>query len=199
MWHINHKWWKKKHMEPRFPNTKSNLLDCAFYNRELSLGPKMILTNNCQKERNALITTCPLCVLLLSIFYILQLWRWLLDKNQGIDQSGRPYITCYILGLFTKALYSEMQDGSVWRKVRWHAAWWLMNNIQISFTALKLYEEREAFTLCFCSELIIWRNCTNNFVLKDYILRTMKEHNVVGLVYKLTTDLKDHYKDKVLP
>ena len=35
-------------------------------------------------------------------------------------------------------------------------------------------------------------------VLKDTILRRVKEYNVVGLVDKLTVELEDHYKDKLL-
>lgn len=35
-------------------------------------------------------------------------------------------------------------------------------------------------------------------MLKDLILRRVKEYNVVGLVDKLTTELEDHYKDKLL-
>lgn len=67
-----------------------------------------------------------------------------------------------------------------------------------------LYDDKEAFALCFRAELPVRGNHTNNFaeaqflVLKDTILRRVKEYNVVGLVDKLTVELEDHYKDKLL-
>ena len=66
-----------------------------------------------------------------------------------------------------------------------------------------LYDGKEAFALCFCAELPVRGNHTNNFaeaqllVLKDTILRRVKEYNVVGLIDKVTLDLEDHYKDKL--
>ena len=57
---------------------------------------------------------------------------------------------------------------------------------------------------CFRSDLITRGNRTNNFVeaqflvLKDVILRRVKEYNVVALIDKLTVDLENHYKEKIL-
>ena len=67
-----------------------------------------------------------------------------------------------------------------------------------------LYNDKEAFALCFRAELPVRGNHTNNFaeaqflVLKDTILRRVKEYNVVGLIDKVTINLEDHYKDKLL-
>ena len=35
-------------------------------------------------------------------------------------------------------------------------------------------------------------------MLKDIILRRVKEYNVVGLITKITVELENHYKDKLL-
>ena len=67
-----------------------------------------------------------------------------------------------------------------------------------------LYDDKEAFALCFRAELPVRGNHINNFaeaqflVPKDTILRRVKEYNVVGLIDKVTTDLEDHYKNKLL-
>ena len=67
-----------------------------------------------------------------------------------------------------------------------------------------LDDDKEAFALCFRAELPVRGNHTNNFaeaqslVLKDTILRRMKEYNVIGVIDKVTIDLEDHYKDKLL-
>ena len=56
----------------------------------------------------------------------------------------------------------------------------------------------------FRAELPVRGNHTNNFaeaqflVLKDVILQRTKEYNVVGLLDKLTINLEDHYKNKLL-
>ena len=69
---------------------------------------------------------------------------------------------------------------------------------------LTLYNDKEAFALCFRTELPVRGNQTNNFaeaqflVLKDIILRRVKEYNVVGLITKITVELENHYKDKLL-
>ena len=58
--------------------------------------------------------------------------------------------------------------------------------------------------LYFRTELPVRGNHTNNFaeaqflVLKDIILRRVKEYNVVGLITKTTVELENHYKDKLL-
>lgn len=67
-----------------------------------------------------------------------------------------------------------------------------------------LCNDKESFALCFRTELPVRGNHTNNFaeaqflVLKDVILQRTKEYNVVGLLDKLTIDLEDHYKNKLL-
>ena len=67
-----------------------------------------------------------------------------------------------------------------------------------------LYDGKEAFALCFCAELPVRGNHTNKFaeaqflVLKDTILKRVKEYNVLGLIDKVTIDLEDHYKDELL-
>jgi hypothetical protein len=67
-----------------------------------------------------------------------------------------------------------------------------------------LYQERKSFALCFRTSLLVRGNQTNNFVesqflvLKDVILGRVKEYNLVALFDRLTVDLENHYKDKLL-
>ena len=70
-------------------------------------------------------------------------------------------------------------------------------------TAGKLYEDRKDFAHCYRSDLLLRGNQTNNFVesqflvVKDILKRT-KEYNVVALFMKLTTELENHSKEKLL-
>ena len=67
-----------------------------------------------------------------------------------------------------------------------------------------LYNNKEAFAICFRTELPVRGNHTNNFaeaqflVLKDLIPQRTKEYNVVGLIEKLTINLEDHYLSNLL-
>lgn len=69
---------------------------------------------------------------------------------------------------------------------------------------LTLYNDKEAFALCFRTELHVRGNHTNNFaepqflVLEDITLQRVKEYNVVGIITKITIELENHYKDKLL-
>ena len=70
----------------------------------------------------------------------------------------------------------------------------------------KLYEDCKDFAHCYRSDLLLRGNQTNNFVesqflvVKDIILKRTKpkEYNVVALFMKLTTELENHYKEKML-
>ncbi|XP_078663943.1 uncharacterized protein LOC144907042 [Branchiostoma floridae x Branchiostoma belcheri] len=184
-----------------FQTLKSILPSHAFYGHGPDVGPDVILTDNCDEERNALTQTWPGATLLLCTFHVLQqVWRWLHDKNHNIKQADRPYL----LSLFKKCLYAETEDtfqnccAEMFEddKCKQYA----------NFTSYvsNLCEKKEAFALCFRTHLPVRGNHTNNFVeakflvLKDTVLRRVKEYNVVGLLDRITTDLEDHYKTKLL-
>ena len=67
-----------------------------------------------------------------------------------------------------------------------------------------MYEDRESWALCYRADLPLRGNNTNNYceaqflVIKDEVLNRQKEVNFVGLIDKLTTELDDHYKNKLL-
>ena len=129
-----------------------------------------------------------------------QLWRWLHESKNSISQADRPYF----LTLFKRSLYAEtkqdfencfselLNDGRCKKYPN------LVSYLQ------NLYNDKESFALCFRTELPVRGNHTNNFaeaqflVLKDVILQRTKEYNVVGLLDKLTINLEDHYKNKLL-
>lgn len=173
----------------------------VFNGRGREQGPQVILTDNCKEERNAMKSVWPTSILLPCIFHMLQqLWRWLHEGKNGISQADRPSF----LNLFKKLLYAEtkqdfedclselLNDDHCKRYPN------LVRYLQ------NLYNDKEAFALCFRTVLPVRGNHTHNFaeaqflVLKDLILRSTKEYNVVGLIDKLTIDLEDHYKNKLL-
>ena len=174
------------------------LSEYTFYGRG---STKVILTDNCLEERKALKSVWPTVTLLLCIFHVLQqVWRWVVDKNHHIDQHDRPEV----FSLFKKALYAESEENfdDCYEDL-------LSDDVCSKYPNLlqyyrDLYEMKKDFALCFRYSLLVRRNQTNNFVesqflvLKDVLLRRVKEYNVVGLFDKLTIDLENHYKDKLL-
>ena len=184
-----------------FEILRSCLPDYAFYGRGPKLGPQVILTDNCKEDRNTLKSVWPSTILLLCIFHVLQLWRWLHETSHNIHQADCPHI----LSLFKKCfIYAEMEElfESLYTELLNDDKCKCYGNL-VSYLAI-LYDGKEAFALCFHAELPVRGNHTNNFaeaqflVLKDTILRRVKEYNVVGLVDKLTVELEDHYKGKLL-
>ncbi len=192
---------KEATLKSGFEMLRNILPNNAFFGSGKSEGPKVMLTDNCQEERNALKSTWPSITVLLCIFHMLQqTWRWLTDKKHSISQGDRPYI----LSKFKQALFAN----SPHLFERLYCSLLSDKIVQDYEKALKyfdeLYEDREAFALCFRSSLLVRGNQTNNFVesqflvLKDIILRRTKEYNVVALMDKITVDLEDHYKAKLL-
>ena len=164
-------------------------------------APQVILTDNCKEERNALKSVWPTSVLLLCIFHMpQQLWRWLHESKNSISQAGRPYF----LSLFKRSFYAETKQdfencfSELFNDGRCKKYPNLVSYLQ------NLYNDKESFALCLRTELPVRGNHTNNFaeaqflVLKDVILQRTKEYNVVGLLDKLTINLEDHYKNKLL-
>jgi hypothetical protein len=183
-----------------FTMLQNCLPDYAFYGNGPTVGAKIMLTDNCQEERNALKCVWPSAILLLCIFHILQqAWRWLLDKNHQIRQNARPEI----LGLFKKALYAKSEE--IFEETYGELLDEMDEIYPQAFNYFEgLYQERKSFALCFRTSLLVRGNQTNNFVesqflvLKDVILGRVKEYNLVALFDRLTVDLENHYKDKLL-
>ena len=180
---------------------KACLNQSSFFGRGDALGPGIIMTDNCGELREALSYAWPSANLLLCVFHILQqVWRWLFDKNHCIEQSDRREI----LLLFKKALYEDTEEAMdrIFEEM-------LQTNMVSKYPNLiayleTLYEYRNAWAVCYRSNLRIRGNNTNNtvesqfLVLKDDILNRTKEVNINGLIDKLLVDFMDHFKVKLL-
>ena len=83
------------------------LPDRAFYGRGANAGPKIIMTDDCDAERQALSGAWPSSVLLLCIFHVLQaLWTWLWNQHNKIENKDRQVL----LLKFRAVLYAETQE-----------------------------------------------------------------------------------------
>ena len=83
---------------------QSVLPSYAFYGRGPKLGPQVLMTDDCDAERNALAIIWSAAKLLLCIFHVLQAqWVWLWAQEHGIEHKDRPIL----LNLFRAILYAE--------------------------------------------------------------------------------------------
>lgn len=187
---------RERTLKQGFEMLRSCLPAFAFNGRGRIQGPQIILTDNCKEERNALKSVWPESILLLCIFHMLQqLWRWLREGKNGISQGDIPYF----LNLFKKSLYAETKQDFE------DCFMELLNDDHckrypnlVSYLQ-NLYNDKEAFALCFRTELPVRGNHTNNFAEAQFlVLRHTKEYNVAGQIDKLTIDLEDHDKNKLL-
>ena len=89
---------------------KSSLPDYAFFGSSSDIGPKVIMTDNCLELRDSLHHTWPHATLTLCIFHILQqIWRWLYDKNHGINLADRPHMIL----LVKCVMYASNEDDMI--------------------------------------------------------------------------------------
>ena len=80
-------------LEMAFSLSKDCLPENSFYGRGKDLGPISFLSDNNDEERKALNAVWPDSVRLLCVFHLLQaIWRWLMDKQNGISSADRPEV-----------------------------------------------------------------------------------------------------------
>jgi hypothetical protein len=177
---------------------KSCLPDFAFYGAH---APKVFMTDNCYELRTSLNEVWPSAVSVLCIFHLLQqVWRWLHEKKNGISMEDRPQL----LLSFKRIVYAESEEDM-------HDDFddLVSNNIASKYPGFVKYvsdvfEECKAWAMCYRDELPLRGNNTNNLceaqflVIKDEILNRQKEVNIVGLLDKFTTELDQHYCNKLL-
>ena len=179
-----------------FGMLKDCLPPAAFFNQG-TLGPEIILTDNCSEEIIALKYTWPESKLLLCLFHILQqVLRWLMLKSHGVCDTERTGV----FRLFKRSVYAQTLEEFEERYDTLLAD----PSVECNDLATQYFEDlkllQNKFALCYRSALPMRGNQTTNFVeaqflvLKDVILHRTKEYNVVGLINKLTDELDLHYK-----
>ena len=114
--------------------------------------------------------------------------------------SNRPLL----LGLFKQVLHAEEEDDFDDILDSFMKDEVVLQHPKFIKYVESMCEEKESWALSYRRQVLIRGNQTNNYceaqflVLKDDVLGRQKEVNVVGLVDKLTGELDDHYKNKLL-
>ena len=160
------------------------------------------MTDNCSELKDALKIVWPSSRLVLCVFHILQqVWRWLHDKKHSVKKCDRQNL----LSIFKSLIYVKTSD-ELETKYNDIIESELLQHKYPNFAAYLdgVYEYRESWGLSFREAYLMRGNNTNNnaeaqfLVMKDFILNRIKEYNITALIEKLTVDLEQHYKDKLL-
>ena len=187
-------------LEKAFELYKGILPERAFFGNA-KRGPDVFMTDNCSELRDTLHEAFPNSKLLLCSFHILQqVWRWLFDKNHGVNSYDRVTIMTLfkdILNATDETQFDEKVDAFLESDVleKYHSA-------GTYFTDLMAY--KESWAKCYRRDQML-RGChTNNYVeaqflvLKDTILKRQRQFNINKLLDKIFNDLEEHFKTKLI-
>ncbi|XP_062391790.1 uncharacterized protein LOC134079728 [Sardina pilchardus] len=160
------------------------------------LGPQVVMTDDCQALRQAVLDVYPQTHPILCVFHILQaMWRWLWDANNGVPKTHRQHL----LQLFKVLVYARSPSDL---DASYHQA--IQDSIASQYQKYTkhlaaVFKRRELWALCLRSHLPTRGNNTNNYVesamrvLKDQIFYRLKAYNITQLVDFITTRLEAYY------
>ena len=175
----------------------------AFYGRGRTVGPVVVMTDDCDAERNALSVAWPRSTLLLCIFHVLQAqWTWLWDQKHGVEHRDKPVL----LNLFRAVLYADTADGRATKLEELYA-----DNTMLKYPLYQKHLEENtlpkmgAWSLAtrVIENLPTSNNNTNNLVetsfryTKDIQFNRLRAFNLVDLL-SLVLDNSQFYSNKCL-
>ena len=164
-------------------------------------GPCVIMTDDCDAERNAIRTAFPDTMALLCTFHVLQaMWRWLWDAKHEILHADRPEL----FHLFKRLMYAssceeldELYETGTQSDVA-------KRYPQFTAYLVLQYARKDSWALCYRSGLLVRGNCTNNVceaamrILKDNILARTKAFNLVQLLDFVVCRMDLYYQRRIL-
>lgn len=138
--------------------------------------PSVIMTDDCNAERNALQRVFPKANLLLCTFHVCQaVWRWLWDRDHNIAKEDRQTI----MSQFQQVLYAETKTNA-------HVCFEnLLKLVEVKYPAAKkhfaaFWTRKCEWCFAYREGLITRGNNTNNFceasirIFKDVVLQRCK-------------------------
>ena len=117
------------------------------------------MTDNSESQRQALSVTWPRATMLLCVFHVLQaFWTWLHDGKNKINKGHRQFLMNKIKELVyaktKQTLNSKYQELASDSTVKLYPKF--LQHIK------NYWPKRQRWAVCFCNELMIRGNNTNN-------------------------------------
>jgi hypothetical protein len=179
---------------------KTILPENAFYGRGPQLGPKVIITDDSNAERNALEICWPTCIRLLCVFHVLQaFWRWLYDSKHKIHKDDRGLIMQSLKAILYATTISKMEEEFLNFKNQYFNKY---NQLASHF--MLIWERRTSWALSYRQNLMLRGNHTNNYVersfglIKDIVFARTQAYNAVQIFQFITTDMERFYERRLL-
>ena len=173
---------------------KTYIPKSTFNNNGPSHGPMVVMTDNRCDLQEVFSRFWPCTTLLLCTFHMMQqVWRWLFERFHGINHDDKHKI----MVLFKKVVYCTGKSGmeDLFEEMLNSEEVTKYNNLISYFNTLCVI--KEAWALCYRSDLQICGNNTNNaiMVIKDDVFNRTKDVNLNALLDKLLGKLYGHYKE----
>jgi hypothetical protein len=162
--------------------------------------PKIVMTDDCQEERDALKDTWKEIITLLCTFHVPQaIWRWLWDSRNKIDHENRKDLMQAVRALMYSVTETELNIN--------HSK---LIEISKSYPQFQKYFEkeywvrRELWCHFFRNFAELRGNNTNNYaeatmrILKDIVFSRRKCFNGVAMLDTLVTVLTKYYKRRLM-
>ena len=182
---------------------QSVLPSFAFYGRGSTVGPVVVMTDDCDAERKAISIAWPSTTLLLCIFHVLQAqWTWLWKQAHGVEHRDKPVL----LSLFRAVLYADTVDSRAKKLEEMYA-----DSTMLKYPLYQKHLEDNTFPKMgawslatrVLDKLPTSNNNTNNLVecsfryTKDIQFNRLRAFNLVDLL-SLVLDKSQFYSNKCL-
>ncbi|RUS79514.1 hypothetical protein EGW08_012712 [Elysia chlorotica] len=190
---------KSEHMKKGLTMLSDLLGGNAFYGRGKN-GPCVFMTDHCEAERKAIREVYPTSTPLLCAFHILQaFWRFLWDKQSGVEKGDRPHIFNLMKGLLYAESVPQLED-----KYNIMQSAIVAQNPAVQDHLTKYWSMKEDWALALRQDMLVRGSNTNNIVeccfrsLNDKILRRQKCFNVVQLLNYTAVFVSKYFCRKLL-
>ena len=172
----------------------------AFYNNSTT-GPKVIMTDDSESQRQALAAVWPDAQQLLCIFHVLQgFWTWLHEGKNRIAKEHRQVLMFKVKEL-VYAEYEEMLNSKYRVLTSDPTATLYPKFLQ---HVKNYWSRREKWAICFRKSLLIRGNHTNNYaeagikILKELVFARIKAFNLIEMISFVVDVMEMYYQRRLI-
>ena len=179
---------------------KTILPNGAFYNQSTA-GPKVIMTDDSESQRQALAAIWPEATQLLCIFHVLQgFWTWLHEGKNKITKEHRQVL----MSIVKELVYAESEEilNSKYKAMT-------SNQTAVLYPKflqhVKNYWSRwQKWCICFRDHLMVRGNHTNNYaeagikILKELVFARIKAFNLIEMISFVVDVMELYYQRRLI-
>lgn len=172
----------------------------AFFGRGATVGPRVVMTDDCSSERNAFKGAFETCILLLCLFHILQaFWRFIWNREQNVVMADRSEL----FFLFRDIVYAADEESFNERLKYAQDSEKFKKYPKVLEHMQKLVPRAAEWALWYRKDLLTRGNNTDNYseagikVFKEQVLGRCKAYNPVHLLDFVVTRYDKYLKRRI--